>query len=346
MLKFIDEYISLPDSLEEETPITLPKMLTAKSAAACTEWCEIYCENCMGRCQTYCEVEGYCESGCQYCERACQSCEGCQTYCQIYCEDCMGACETYCEKGGYCENCMGACETSCEQPGVCESSCENSCQSTCQKRCQDCEGSCESACQTGSSCQTGCQTGVTCQTSCQTGTTCETACQSGATCETVCQKNPCQTCQDACELACQGCQGQVVVLPDFDISEITLNTVTIGLSPGTPSYSYYRLYLYNITRDTTDYDQFLSPGAYPKTITGLTPSTNYRVNVGYTNTYQGSVTWIGSEEFSTPGIDKPYRVWIFDGHDWGEYKPIIFTGGSQGTWEEYNINLFDGGWSE
>lgn len=87
--------------------------------------------------------------------------------------------------------------------------------------------------------------------------------------------------------------------PTFSIKDVTSNTANVELYRGIPSYSYYRLYVFDAVNEESIFTDWLRPDQYPMQLTGLNSGTLYRINVGYGNIYGGGVAWIGTQTFTT-----------------------------------------------
>lgn len=87
--------------------------------------------------------------------------------------------------------------------------------------------------------------------------------------------------------------------PSFTISEIATNSAKVELYRGTPSYDYYRLYVFDTVDEEAVFTDWLKPDSYPKQLTGLESGRLYKVNVGYGDIYGGGVSWIGTQTFTT-----------------------------------------------
>lgn len=95
-------------------------------------------------------------------------------------------------------------------------------------------------------------------------------------------------------------------------SFLVLSTTSVRVTLGSdPTYPWYRVYI-RLQEDEDDktYDDFHTPDEFPLEITGLSPNTDYYINVGGNTTGANKVNWIGTEEFtSTP---KYYVILHFD----------------------------------
>lgn len=99
------------------------------------------------------------------------------------------------------------------------------------------------------------------------------------------------------------------VTPSYTASVINTNQITFSVSN---VGSYYLRYFVRLTSDTDDitYDTWQQYSHLTAdtslTVTDLLYNTSYTVNVGYsTDYYSASVTWIGSQEFTTQSAPSP-----------------------------------------
>ena len=96
----------------------------------------------------------------------------------------------------------------------------------------------------------------------------------------------------------------------YSITGYTSNSVTIKITTDS-NYDYYRVFIrYTSDSSSEVYDKVYNITASSKTITisGLSASTNYTMNVGYNNDGTEGVTWIGGKTFTTSAAETTYSV--------------------------------------
>ena len=114
----------------------------------------------------------------------------------------------------------------------------------------------------------------------------------------------------------------------YTLSNITYNSVQINLTADS-NYAYYTIFV-RLTSDTSDstYKVNHHKNEFPVTITGLSSSTDYTVNIGYNNTGNLSVDgYIGPKEFTT---STGYTAKLYFNANGGSGGPgtVSFTGSS------------------
>lgn len=128
---------------------------------------------------------------------------------------------------------------------------------------------------------------------------------------------------------------QETVDATYIITNTSHNSVTIRITPDS-KYQYYRVLirLFGDASNTTYNGLFSISSTTSKTITGLTPDTQYVINVGYTNDNSTDrvVGWIGSNSFwtnSDSGVvyigDNAYAPYIYVNGSWTKLVPYVYS---------------------
>lgn len=112
-------------------------------------------------------------------------------------------------------------------------------------------------------------------------------CTSG--CQTACQN--CQSCQDACEASSQSINYPTYTFNWGDLGP-TSASITVYPTPGYDTFTILCRLASNSSDRTFYLEDIYRPNTFTQIITGLTPETDYIVNVSY-----GS--WIGGTSFTT-----------------------------------------------
>lgn len=130
-------------------------------------------------------------------------------------------------------------------------------------------------------------------------------------CETSCEPDyegcgTCQICQDSCQKACQSgqcgtcqtSQGPTYIAATFSVTATTSKGATIYVTLGS-GYSQFRIFV-RLTSDANSvvYDQTVTrTSSFSYSISGLSPSTNYTINVCSVATSQSE--WATARTFTT-----------------------------------------------
>lgn len=128
---------------------------------------------------------------------------------------------------------------------------------------------------------------------------------------------------------------QETVDATYIITNTSHNSVTIRITPDS-KYQYYRVLirLFGDASATIYNGLFSISSTKSKTITGLTPNTQYVINVGYTNDNSTDrvVGWIGSKSFwtnSDSGVvyigNNAYAPYIYLNSSWTKLVPCVYS---------------------
>lgn len=128
-------------------------------------------------------------------------------------------------------------------------------------------------------------------------------------------------------------------MPSFSVSNITPTAATINVIVDS-AYPWYRVIVRPEPADGT----YLEQGWYNATsnfyidVTGMSPGSNYAVNVQYNTTGQGGGgNYVGTQYFTTKGLSSGGVVYI----NGTPYIPYVYV---DGQWRQATGYIYADGW--
>lgn len=127
-----------------------------------------------------------------------------------------------------------------------------------------------------------------------------------------------------------------IVYPTYTYSvnnnQVTFNVQNRG--------NYYLSYIARLASDSSDrtYTLYYTTNTQVTT-TELLWNTTYLINVGYSETINGNIEWIGSNQVTIGTNPQSGYVYIYDGSNWRKAKPYIYDGS---RWRSATAYIYDG----